>query len=78
MPDRQLKLHDLCNALRRYGVWEEEGKRHKKFLRNIDGCVFTYPIPRHGNEVKQCYVAGVRKKFKLTKSDGISDEEFYG
>lgn len=78
MSDRPLKLRDLCKTLRRYGVWEQDGKKHKQFLREIGGCVFSYPVPRHGNEVKQCYVAGVRKKLRLTQNDGISDEEFYG
>ena len=78
MPDRPLKLRELSKILRRFDVWEKDGKKHLQFLRNVDGCVFSYPIPRHGNEVKQCYVAGLRKRLKLTASDGVSDEEFYG
>jgi hypothetical protein len=78
MADRPLKLHDLCRILRRYGVWEEEGKKHKQLLRNVSGRVQSFPVPRHGNEVKQCYVTGVRKRLKLTNADGISDEDFYG
>ena len=78
MPDRPLKLHDLCKILRRYGVWEEEGKKHKQLLRYVNGTVFFYPIPRHGNEVKRPYVAGLRKRLCLTEADGVLDEDFYG
>ena len=78
MADRPLKHHELHRILRRYGAWEEQGARHTLFKRSISGSIFTYPVPRHGNEVKQCYVRGVRKKFRLTASDGISDDEFYG
>ena len=78
MADRPLKLRDLSKIVRRYGVWEEQGKKHLKFLRNIEGSVFSYPVPRHGTDVKQCYVAGLRKHLRLTAADGVSDNEFYG
>jgi hypothetical protein len=48
------------------------------FFRVVDGLRMSYPVPRHGKDVKQCYVSGCRKKFKLREQDGITDEMFYG
>jgi hypothetical protein len=47
------------------------------FEKMMEGGVFTYPIPRHGKDVPQPYIRGLRKKFKLTSDNGVSDEEFY-
>jgi hypothetical protein len=33
---------------------------------------------KNEDEILDCYVAGCRKKFKLTKKDGITDSEFFG
>ena len=48
------------------------------FFRSIDGSTFSYPIPTHKSEINDCYVRGVRKKFKLTPKDGITDQDFFG
>jgi hypothetical protein len=49
------------------------------FFREIDDSTFSYPVPKEKkkDEVKDCYVRGVRKKFKLTPNDGVSDSEFF-
>lgn len=47
------------------------------FFKEIDGEVFSYPVPTSKGDVLPCYVRGARKKFKLTKADGVSDEQFY-
>jgi hypothetical protein len=75
-------LRKLRRILFHYGCWEEvaRGKgNHTLFKRDIDGSVFSYPIPKQKkeDEILDCYVRGVRKRFKLTKKDGITDEEFY-
>jgi hypothetical protein len=81
MADRILKLKDLRKILRRYGVSEDSsmGKgSHTTFLKEIDGGVYSYPVPTHDPDVPACYVKGCRKKFRLTAKDGISDANFYG
>ena len=80
MADKRWPFKKLRKALRRYDVVEDKslGKgSHTTFCRNINGIVFTYPIPTHDKEVPKCYVEGVRERLKLTSKDGISDEEFY-
>lgn len=80
MPDRPLKLRVLRQILQRYGVWEDTGRgkgSHTMFFRRIGASVFSYPVPTHGNEVKQPYVRAIRKKFHLTADHGVPDEDFY-
>jgi hypothetical protein len=50
------------------------------FFPRIADSTFSYPVPKEKkkDEVKDCYVKGVRKKFKLTPNDGVSDSEFMG
>jgi hypothetical protein len=47
------------------------------FFRQLEDAVFSYPIPNQ-REINDCYVKGVRKKFKLTEKDGTTDEDFFG
>jgi hypothetical protein len=73
-----LSMKKLRRALAAFGAWEEShrGKGgHTAFLCNVEGKTQLYPIPNK-REVADCYVRGVRRKFKLTADDGISDEEF--
>ena len=77
---RKLKLRELRRILRRYDVMEDRSRGkggHTMFFKTIDGKEFSYPIPGD-KEVKDCYVKGARRKFRLTPADGISDDEFYG
>ena len=79
--DRTLKFNVLKRILGRYGIHWNAGKgkgSHGSFEKLMDGGMFTYPIPHHGKHVPQPYIRGVRKKFKLTADDGVSDDEFYG
>jgi hypothetical protein len=81
MADRSIKLRDLRKILRRYGVSEDSSMgdgSHTMLLKKIGNGVYSYPVPTHSSDVLICYVKGCRKKFKLTKEDGISDKEFYG
>lgn len=71
----------LRKILARYDVWEDSSRgngSHTMFFRRIDGCVFSFPIPTHGTDVLQCYVQNIRKRFRLTEADGVTDAEFYG
>jgi hypothetical protein len=75
-------LRKLRRILAHYGCWEDTARgkgSHTMFLRKMDKGVFSYPIPKQKkeDEILDCYVSGVRKKFKLAKKDGVSDEEFY-
>jgi hypothetical protein len=47
------------------------------FFRAVDGATYSYPIPTHKPELNDCYVKGARKKLKLAKEDGITDEDFF-
>lgn len=74
-------LKKLRRILKAYDAWEDStrGKgSHTMFFRRVGGSVFSYPIPTHRPEVNDSYVKGVRKKFKLTLADGVSDQEFFG
>ncbi len=51
---------------------------HTTFLRDINGSVFSFPIPTHDKDVADCYVKGVRRKLKLTSADGVTDKDFFG
>jgi hypothetical protein len=51
------------------------------FFRELPDGTYSYPIPKDKkkkDEIKDCYVKGVRKKFKLLPGDGVSDSEFFG
>jgi hypothetical protein len=81
MPDRPLKLRELRAALRRFAVEEDPARgkgSHTTFFKNIDGELVSYPVPTSKKDVRQCYVSGCRRRFKLTPADGISDRDFYG
>lgn len=76
-----MTLLQLRRILASFGVSEDTSRgkgSHTLFYKHIDGGVQSYPVPKHGKEVQNCYVSGARKKFKLTKADGISDEDFFG
>ncbi|MHC5541211.1 type II toxin-antitoxin system HicA family toxin [Singulisphaera rosea] len=80
MADRTIKMADLKSILNRYGVgWSEQRGTgsHILFSKEMDGGIFTYPIPTHGKDVLACYLRGVRKKFKLRAEDGVADKDFY-
>jgi len=79
MPDSRITLRKLKRILAKYGVEVESsgGKgSHIKFFKQFDDGRYSYPVPTHGKDVKSCYVAGCRKKFRLTPDDGVSDDEF--
>jgi len=77
--DRILKLIDLRRILRSFDCWEDASRGkggHTMFFREINGKRFS--VPYSGDkEVLKCYVSQMRRKFRLTPADGISDEDFY-
>jgi len=81
MARRRLTLKKLRKILRSYGVRESPSRAkgsHTLFEMTFPDGTFSYPVPTHGKDVKQCYVDGCRKKFRLTPADGVSDDDFYG
>ena len=81
MAARPLKLRELRAALRRFGVNESAARgkgSHTMFSKEIEGILVSYPVPTSKRDVKPCYVAGCRRRFKLTVEDGVTDREFYG
>ena len=80
MPDRPLKLRELVAILKRYGVeWDpSRGKGgHGMFSKQTPHGYASYAVPTSGHDIQREYVRGVRKKFKITSEDGVSDQEFY-
>jgi hypothetical protein len=79
MGRRRLKFRDLRKILRTYGVEEDRSRGkgdHILFFKQFDDGCFSYPIPDKPNMLP-CYVSGARRKFRLTRDDGVTDEEFY-
>lgn len=77
--NRPLRFRELRRILKRYGIVEvpDRGKGSERWF---EGRVPTgYPITCHGEgkEVGRGLVAAVRRHFKLTPTDGVSDHEFY-
>jgi hypothetical protein len=44
----------------------------------IDGRIFSYPVPTSRRDVLPCYIKGCRETFRLDAENGVSDKEFYG
>jgi hypothetical protein len=75
-----LPLRKLRRILKSFDAWEDASRgkgSHTMFFRDVGGAVYSYPIPTHKRDVNDCYVRGVRKRFKLTSADGVSDVEFF-
>lgn len=78
--DRPLPLKRLRRILKAFDVQEDPSRgkgSHTYFFKVIDDAEAGYPVPTNKNPVLICYIQGVRRKFKLTPNDGVSDKEFY-
>lgn len=71
-----VKFRVVKQLLSTFHIEIESGKRHLR-LRGPRGG--TYPIPRFkdNDDVERCYIDGIRRAFRLTIEDGVSDEDFY-
>ena len=49
---------------------------HLKMTKVIDGETKNYTAVVHKNKVDSVYVQGARRRFRLTKKDGVSDRDF--
>jgi hypothetical protein len=75
-----IRLKKLRKCLKQFDVWEETSRgkgSHTLFKRQIEDQVYSYPIPTHDKDVLDCYVKQLRKQFRLTPDDGVSDEQFF-
>jgi hypothetical protein len=82
MADQPLKYRRLLKILKRFHVYEDtrRGKGSERMLcRMVEGRLERYPIRCHNeNEEKpRAVIRAVRRRFRLTKEDGISDGDFY-
>ena len=79
MGKQRVKLNDLERILASFGVSVDRscGKgSHLKFFKQFPEGRFSYPVPNE-KDVLPCYVKGCRKRFRLTKADGVTDEDFF-
>jgi hypothetical protein len=80
---KPLTYRELLAILKRYGISENKrrGKGADRMLVGVvEGRVVHYPTKCHGegDEKPVPVINAIRRAFKLTKPDGISDAEFYG
>ena len=82
MADQPLKYRRLRNILKTFGIVEvaTRGKGSERmFVGIVDGKVVRYPTRCHneGDDKPVPVIRSIRRAFKLTKNDGISDRDFY-
>lgn len=80
--DRPLKYRQLLRILKRFGIYEDKarGKGSERMLTGfVDGSLERFPTKCHheSDEKPRAVIKAIRRRFKLTKADGVSDEEFY-
>ena len=69
---------DFRRKLNHYGITIKPGGKgsHFKLYKTIGEVKIMYVIAVHHNKVDFIYVEGMRRRFRLTNADGVSDEEF--
>ncbi len=83
MADRPLKYRRLRAILKTYGVVEEAGRgkgSERMLARTMGGSIVRLPTKCHneGDDKPVGVIRSIRRHFKLTPADGVSDREFYG
>ncbi len=83
MAEQVLKYRRLIQTLGRYGITEMKKSRgkgsHRMLQGVVDGRLVKHPIKCHKeNEDKpKAVIAAIRRVFRLTARDGVSDNDFY-
>ncbi len=82
MPERTLKYRKLLKILRRFGINEVKARgkgSHRMLFGVVDGGLVKHPIKCHndGEEKPKAVIASIRRVFKLTPKDGVTDNDFY-
>ncbi len=81
--DKKTKYRELLKYVKKYGIYEDK-KRAKGSERlwvkeYPDGTKKSIPVTCHGEnyEIGIRLIQAIRRRFCITKKDGISDKEFY-
>jgi hypothetical protein len=82
MAEKPLKSRDLIKCLRHFGVYveSERGKGSEIMLaRVMEGRIIRLPTRHHGggDEKPKAVIRSIRRHFKLTTKDGVTDKDFY-
>jgi hypothetical protein len=80
---KPLKYRTLRRILNSFGITEIKGRgkgSHRMFQGVVDGRLVHYPTKCHseGDDKPIAVVEAIRRAFRLTENDGVSDREFYG
>ena len=83
MAEQVLKYRRLIQTLDRYGITEMKKTRgkgsHRMLVGVVEGRLVKQPIKCHkeSEDKPKAVIASLRRVFKLTARDGVSDDEFY-
>ena len=83
MADFPLKYRRLRAILKTFGIFEDNTKRGKgserMFVGVVGGRVTRLPTKCHneGDDKPRAVVQSIRRHFRLTEADGVTDEDFY-
>ena len=82
MADQPLKHRRLLRILKRFNAYEDSrrGKGSERMLcRMVEGRLEKYPIRCHSenDQHSRAVIRAVRRRFRLTKEHGVSDDDFY-
>jgi hypothetical protein len=80
---KPLKYRDLRRRLKKYGIQESKARgkgSERLFVGYVGGRLVTYPTKCHneGDEKPTPVIEAIRRAFRLTEENGITDDEFYG
>ncbi len=83
MADKVLKYREMIACVSKFGVHENASRgkgSHRMLEKLIDGRIERFPVPCHNenHELAKSFIRAIRRRFKLTDDDGVSDTEFYG
>lgn len=82
MAEKPIAYRTLRKILKSYGI-EEEKRRGKgserMFVGVVNGKIERIPTKCHneGDEKPKAVIKAIRRRFRLTEADGVSDKEFY-
>jgi hypothetical protein len=82
MAEKPIPYRTLRKILRSFGIAEEKrrGKGSERmFAGVVNGRVERYPTKCHneGDEKPKGVIRAIRRRFRLTEADGVTDEDFY-
>jgi len=82
MADQPLKYRRLRAILKTFGVVEDMKRGNgseRMFVGIVEGRIIRLPTKCHneGDDKPVGVIKSIRRHFKLTEEDGVSDQEFY-